>query len=387
MLDLIWLRRTRDIPRWVWADCFPPPNEGLFWFEALESAGIGDQFTFFFGLLRDDGTPIGIVPTFLFDVPLELALPPPVARLTYLVERTPFRRLARLRTFFIGSVAGEEGHLGLCRGRALTDVAPHVHAAAREQASRAGAAMLVWKDFPEADRKALDVLAESQRSVFRIPSYPSSSIPLLPGGYDAYLATMPSHRRYKMRRRLRRGAATRPMSSSIVTHPSRPELLEMFALYWQTYERGKTKFERLTPDFFDAVAKLDETVFLVQRHPQSGRMLCFMLLFDLDDRVINQFIGIDYAATEGGFPYFQLFASAYDWACTTKARVMQSGQTGYMAKLESGHTLVPLWNYCEHRNPIMNSIFRRVAQRITWDTLDDQLREWLFAHPETLPEE
>src|SRR5215831_3526014 len=80
MLELIWHRRTADIPDAVWADCFPPPHEGLFWFRALEAAGIADQFTFFFGLLRDAGAPVGIVPAFVFDLPLELVLPDAASR-------------------------------------------------------------------------------------------------------------------------------------------------------------------------------------------------------------------------------------------------------------------------------------------------------------------
>jgi hypothetical protein len=56
-----------------------------------------------------------------------------------------------------------------------------------------------------------------------------------------------------------------------------------------------------------------------------------------------------------------------------------------MAKLDMGHSLVPLWNYCEHRNPLVNRIYRDIAARITWDTLDDQLAEFLNAHPELRP--
>jgi hypothetical protein len=384
MLDLTWHRRTVDIPDAVWAECFPVPHEGLFWFRALEASGIEDQFTFFFALLRDGGAPVGVVPAFVFDLPLELVLPDAAARIASLAGRSPLRRLVRVRTFFIGSVAGEEGHVGLHPGYILREVATLVHAAARRQASDARAALLVWKDFPDSDREALDALAGATKA-FRMPSYPGSSVPLLPGGYDAYLQTLPSRHRNKMRKRLRRGSASLPMTSSLVKHPSAAQVHEMFSLYTQTYGRGPTKFERLTPEFFAEIAKFDGAAFVVLQRRDSGRMVAFMLLFDLGERVINQFIGIDYAAAEGGFAYFRLFAAAYDWACTTGARTMQSGQTGYMAKLECGHSLVPLWNYCEHRNAAVNWVLRKAAGRITWGVLDDQLREWLIAHPDALP--
>jgi hypothetical protein len=53
-----------------------------------------------------------------------------------------------------------------------------------------------------------------------------------------------------------------------------------------------------------------------------------------------------------------------------------------MAKLDIGHALVPLWNYCEHRNSAVNWIYRKGAAGIGWETLDDQLAEYLKAHPE-----
>jgi len=384
VLEVIWHSRSTDIPESVWADCFTPPWEGPFWFRALEAAGIDDQFTFFFGLLRDDGVPIGIVPAFVFDLPLALVLPDAAARVASVMQRSPLRKLASIRTFFIGNVAGEEGHVGLKDCYRLEAVAREIHAAARRQATAVAAGLLVWKDFPESDRHVLDALVEGQQ-VFRMPSYPGSTIPLVPGGYQACLASMPVQHRHKMRKKLRRGAEVLPMTTSVLRKPSPAQLRELFALYAQTYRRGTTKFERLTLEFFADIAKFDGATFVVLHHPESGRMLAFMLLFDLGERVINQFIGIDYESTQGANPYFRLFAAAYDWACTTRARVMQSGQTGYMAKLESGHALVPLWNYCEHRNPAVNWIFRKVATRITWHTLDDQLREWLIAHPDALP--
>ena len=384
MLEIVWHRRSADIPEAVWRECFAPPREGRFWFSALEAAGIDDQFTFYFGLLRDGGVPIGIVPAFVFELPLALVLPDAAGRVASWVQGSPLRRLAGIRTFFIGNVAGEEGHVGLKGRYRLERLAAEIHAAARRQATMLRAALLVWKDFPENDRAALDALIEGER-VFRMPSYPGTGIALLPGGYEACLASMPTQHRHKMRKKLRRGAEMLPTETAVIRNPSAAQLRELFALYEQTYRRGTTKFERLTLDFFASIAEFDGAAFVVLRHPQSGRMIAFTLLFDLGERVINQFIGIDYESAQDAYPYFRLFAAAYDWACTTRAAVMQSGQTGYMAKLESGHALVPLWNYCEHRNAAMNWIFRKVARHITWHTLDDQLAEWLRAHPSALP--
>jgi hypothetical protein len=382
-LELTWFERTSELPEGLWQACFSTPNEGLFWFRSLERAEITDQFRFLFGLLRLDGVPAGIVPAFLFDLPLDLVFPPRIARLVMHLARGPLRRIAFQRTLFIGNVAGEEGHVGLGQGHSLNQFADFIHREARVRAKALGAAMLVWKDFPAADRPALDALMKAGR-VFRTPSYPGTTIPIVRGGYRAFLSTLRSDRRWKINDKLRRGARKIAVVTTVTSRPDETEISEIFALFWQTYLRGETKFERLTRAFFGAIAACDESTFVIQRDAGTGKMIAFMLLFDLGERVVNQFIGIDYAAAEGGFLYFRLFAEAYEWACSTEATVMQSGQTGYMAKLDLGHKLVPLWNFCEHLNGFMNVIYRHVGSRITWQTLDEQLRAYLDAHPEAI---
>jgi len=381
MLDLSWHDRTSDIPDELWRAGFGPPREGLFWLRAIEAGTFTGQFRFQFGLLRQDGVAIGIVPAFVFDLPLKLVVPPAIARLVMPLARGPLRRFGYLRTLFVGNVGGEEGQVGLLAGHELSEFAPFLHSALRAKARALKAPMLVWKDFPASERVALDGLTRGGR-VFRAVSYPGTAIPLVRGGYAAFLGTVRSDRRWKIKNKLHRGAKALAVATSVVAKPGLDELEEIIPLFTQTVARGKTTFERLTPEFFRTIAASDESTFIVLRDAASGRMLAFMLMFDLGDRVINQFIGIDYAAAAGGFLYFRLFAAAYDWACTTRATVMRSGQTGYMAKLDLGHTLIPLWNYCEHRNSAVHWICRRIAAEIGWDTLDAQLREYLKAHPE-----
>jgi hypothetical protein len=106
-----------------------------------------------------------------------------------------------------------------------------------------------------------------------------------------------------------------------------------------------------------------------------------MLVLDLGTRVVNKYIGLDYGVADEGRLYFRLFAAAYDWAATTAARTFCSGQTGYAAKLDLGHALVPLWNVGEHRTALVNAAYRLGAKGISWSTLDPQLAQWVRAHP------
>ena len=149
---------------------------------------------------------------------------------------------------------------------------------------------------------------------------------------------------------------------------------EIFELFWQTYERGKTKFERLTPEFFNAIATEPPAHFVLLREPTTGRLAAFMLLFLVERRAINKFIGIDYELGREGRLYFQLWEQAVRWARAAGATEIQSGQTGYQVKLDVGHELVPLTNYCKHRYRLVHRLFAAVASRINWASLDDDLR-------------
>jgi hypothetical protein len=380
-LTLEWRDRADALDSALWQACFGAPREGLFWFRSFERAGLDDQFQFFYGELQRDGLPCGIVPAFVFNVPMRLVAPPALARVLDVIAVGPFEGLAFQRTFFIGSVAAEEGAVGLLPGLSLADVALTIHDAAMAKADAVGAPMRVWKDFEVADFAALKTLA-AKRGCFAMPSFPGTQASLLPGGYEAFLATQKSSRRHQVKKKLRRGFEAGPLIRYHVTAPSTTELRELFALFWQTYEKGETQFEKLNLAWFEQIAAQPESHFIVLRDAADGRAAAFMLLFDLGSRVINQFIGIDYALGEQRYLYFQLFAAAYDWAATTAATTIQSGQTGYRAKLDLGHTLVPLWNVCRHRNPLLNRLFAKVTRDVSWRTLDPDLAVWLEAHPE-----
>jgi len=376
-IRLSWHPRCADIDSVAWKRLFRPQALGLFWFKALE-AGTGQQFQFWYGQIRRDDTTVGIVPAFLFDLPLEIVLPEGVRKILDWFARGPFRRARYVRTFFIGNVAGEEGSVGLEEDLKREKVYPFIHDAARDKANALGASLVVWKDFPGGDAIVLDGLIRT-RSVSRVPSYPGTVVPVIEAGYSAFLAGQRAPHRYKIRRKFSIGESTVPVSTRIVVHPDATELSALFKLFQQTYARGTTKFESLTEDFFREIATADESTFIVLSDETTGNPVAFMLLLDLGPRVINQFIGIDYSRGNRAFLTFRLFAKAYDWAAQRGASTLWSGQTGYAAKFELGHQLVPLWNYCHHANRLINWVLSLVAPRIRMESLDDQLRTHLEA--------
>jgi Peptidogalycan biosysnthesis/recognition len=369
-----------DIPAALWDACFPPPLEGRWWYEALEASGLEDQFTFAYALLEQGGRPVGIAPLFLMTVPLGLAVPDWLKPILTVPARTlPF--LADPLTLFVGSPCSDEGALGLLPGVDRRAALLALEDALEAEAARRDAPMIVWKDFPCEYEEDFRWLA-GQRRLFRLTGFPGTLVDLPTSRKEDYLASLPARRRTELKRKLRRGAEKVDLDVEVQHHPDAKTLDEVFALFRQTYEKAPTKFEHLTRRFFAEIAAKDVSYFLILRERQSRDIVAFKLCFAVGKQEINKYIGIDYRRPREWMLYFRLWEAAVDWACKQGATSIQSGQTGYMPKLEVGHRLIPLTNYCRHRNRLLHAAFALFASRIGWKTLDDDLARFLKTHPE-----
>ncbi len=400
MFSIKWVKSEAEIPSQLWEECFPPPFEGRWWYSVLERSGLESQFQFSYGLLSSQGKLIGIVPVFLNDVPIELVAPDAIAAgLRILSKAIP--SCGYQRTLFVGSPCADEGTVGLIPGINLDEVVTFIHVEVIKLATLLKAPMIVWKDFPGADECALDILCTNGQA-FKMTSYPGTVVHLQEATMDAYLKGLKSSHRHNLLKKLKRSKQKFPLQVSTIQIPTDKELDEIFALFWQTYERGKTKFERLDKKFFSLIAQQKEAWFVMLREPVTaspidpntanasstdpsptqGKLVAFMLCFLIGDRIINKFIGLDYSQPKEASLYFRLWEAAVEWTVSHGIKELQSGQTGYRFKLDIGNSLIPLFNYCQNRNPLINFIFAKVASTVSWASLDEDLRTYIEAHPE-----
>jgi predicted N-acyltransferase len=249
------------------------------------------------------------------------------------------------------------------------------------EAQRLQASMLVWKDFPKSYDNDLRWLTE-QRRMFRMVSFPSTIVSFPTSRKNDYFAMLKSSRRYNLKKKLRQSKEQLDVQVEVVQAPDASTVDDLFRLFWQTYNRSTTKFEVLNKRYFEIVATKPVSNFVILRERHSGEMVAFMQCFKLGDRIINKFIGIDYGRPKECFLYFRLWDAAVDWALGCGAISMQSGQTGYGAKIEIGHQLISLANYGLHRNWLLHRVFSAVAKRICWETLDSDLAHFIMAHPD-----
>jgi len=377
--EVEFLKKSTQIPNGLWDACFHVPGEGRWWYEALDQSGIDDQFTFFYGLIKHLGCQVGIAPIFTMDVPVEQVAPHEFLRLLRLVGKIVPSVLYQ-RTLFVGSPVLDESRVGLISHVNRRAALLALQVALEKKAAEIRAPLIVWKDFPESSSADLNWLAQ-QRRLFRVISFPNTMVEFGSHRKEDYFAAMKGSRRRKLKTKLRRSRELVALSVEIIQRPDPKTLDDIFGLFWQTYEKSVSKFERLNRKFFEVVAEKQATHFIVLREEVSREMIAFMLCFDMGERLINMFIGIDYKRPKEWMLFFRLWEAAVDLALSRGFTAIVSGRSAYEAKIETGHKLVPLNNYCRHSNILLHTIYGIVAQRIDWASLDGALARFLKAHP------
>jgi len=369
-----------QIPNGLWAACFQPPAEGRWWYETLDQSGIEDQFTFFYGLIEHLGRPVGIAPGFVMDVPVEQVAPQEFLRLLRPVGKIVPSVLCQ-RTVFVGSPVLDEGRVGLVSHVNRRTALLSLQVALEKKADELRAPLIVWKDFPESSSADLNWLSQERR-LFRVISFPNTIVEFPSRRKEDYFAAMKGSRRRNLKKKLRLSREHVALSVEIVQRPDAKTLDEIFELFWQTYEKSATKFERLNRKFFEVISEKPATIFIILREKTTGEMIAFMLCFDMGERLINMFIGMDYSRPKEWMLFFRLWEAVVDLALSRGFCAIVSGRSSYEAKIEMGHKLVPLNNYCRHRNIFLHSIYRIFAQTIHWASMDEALARFLKTHPD-----
>jgi hypothetical protein len=369
-----------QIPDDLWDACFLPPTEGRWWYETMEQSDIEDQFTFLYALITDPSGPVGIAPAFFMDVPIAQVAPPALLRLLRLVGKMVPSMLSQ-RILFVGSPCIDESAIGFLSHVNRREALLSLQLALEDKAKEIGAALIVWKDFPESFSDDLDWLSQERR-LFRVVSFPGTLAELPSTSKEDYFAAMKGANRRNLQRKLRRSREQVTLSIEVVQSPDAKTLDEIFDLFWQTYQKSTTKFERLNRKFFESIATKEATQFVILREKATGEMVAFHLCFDMGNRLVNRYIGLDYRRPKEWMLYFRVWEATVDLALMRGLPAIWSGQLAYTAKLELGHKLVPLNNYCRHRNIVLHHLSRLLGQRVNWASLDEGLAHFLKAHPD-----
>ena len=352
-----------------WNALFPGELEDWSYYRATERAGLAEFSWLYFGV-RAGGALRAAVPAFVVDYRLDTTLSGPLKRVTDALTRV-FPRLLTQRMLSLGSPVAEICHLGFApdstpdeRQRLLDAILDSVEQYAKDHRLR----MIAVKDAPAA-QDALCAAAARAHGLRRQPGLPTGFLDIRYADVDAYLASLSAGTRRDMRRKLKAAAALRVEWRRDIDGISE----DVMRLYEATYARAEFDFEKLTPDYFSGVLReLGERASCVT-YWLGERLVAFNLVLHDRERLIDKFLGMDYAVARDYNLYFVSWIENVRWCIANGVPLYQSGQGLHREKVRLGSRLAANWLWYRHRNPVLDAIFAAVEKLARLDRHDPEL--------------
>lgn len=131
---------------------------------------------------------------------------------------------------------------------------------------------------------------------------------------------------------------------------------EVWQLYHNVLARAENVFERLTPEFFRALAGFEQSRIVLARDRESRRIVGMELLLCGDSVVQDLYTGIDYTYDADARLYFNLVYPVIGFAGEKGYRCLSLGQTSYDFKARIGATPYPTFLFVRHRNALIHKL-------------------------------
>ena len=359
----------------AWRRAFQNKCKDHRYYEIVDETLEGDFEHRYFVLEDDAGNARAIQPVFFVRQNLVEGVPGKIRSLVDLI-RKKFPRFLTMRVLMIGCAAGA-GDLDACDEKDEAWVTAALLASLRNYARQNRASLVVLKDFPAKYRPALE--AFSSNGYARIPSMPMTRLPLHYHDWDEYFRTLSKATRKDLRRKFRK-AERAPKIDMKVVNDITPYVDEIYPLYLRVHERSPLKFERLTKDYFRAIAQQmpERAYFFIWQ--QSGKIVAFSFCLVCEGAIYDECIGLDYSVALDLHLYFYTLRDIISWSLQQGLKYYYSNPLNYEAKLHLDCELVPLDLYVMHTSVLLNRIFRRIIKYLGPTRHDPFLRKFPNAH-------
>lgn len=357
-----WTERLSDLCCKDWERCYGSGNALTSYAlqRALERSKLAD--TFHYLRLYCDGHLVAIISCFTQRYSLtDLATPWLQDGITTLRKLYP--NLLRPKFFIVGSPIATCTHmLGLTMEPSHPGYLLLIQAIAREIGCKAFEMKAKYICIKELDEGLCEQLKPTWANEFVICRSPDTTyIYTAPVVGLSYVDNMLSRYRvaFKKRKRDFEEAGLR----WVIADDFGPYVDKLHHLYLNVLSRSRTKFERLTPEFFHAINE--------ELKKQSYVLLCLdgksIVAFELmlrGEQLHPLYLGMDYRYRDAGALYFNCLYRIIEESQRQNLRFVELGQTSYGAKFSIGAVSSPLYFYIKHVNPLCHWLLRRFRKSI-----------------------
>lgn len=377
-MEIVVATSIEIFPAAEWNRLFPGELENWAYYHAVERSQLPGFHWLYFGV-RERGILTAAVPAFVTDYRLDTTVTGALRTVIGFVRRI-FPGFLRQRMLAFGSPVAETCHLGfdartnhVDHQRLLNFIFEHAELAAKSER----AAMIAVKDASAAQNDLWNDTARSHR-LRRQPGLPTAMLTVNFASVDDYLKSLSHATRKDMRRKLKSSAEIR-----VEWRDDIDDILDdVMRLYAATRQRAEYEFEELTRDYFRDV--------LAEARPRArcstfwieGKLVAFNLLLHDERRLIDKFLGMDYAVAREHNLYFYTWLENVRYCIAHGIRVYQSGQGMHHEKIRLGSRLSANWLWYRHRNRFIDGVLAQLEPLARLDRNDPALT-MLDADPRT----
>lgn len=353
-----------------WNALFPDELEDWSYYRAVEDSGLADFSWLYFGVRDADGLLRAAVPAFVTDYRLDTTLSGALKRLADWLTRH-FPHLLRQKMLSLGSPVSEVCHLGFAPGtttdeqrRLLGEILARAETFAQETLVR----MIAVKD-ASAAQDALWAAVAKAHGLRRQPGLPTAFIDMHFASVDDYLGSLSRATRKDIRRKLKDASGLRTQWRDSIDGIED----EVMRLYKSTHANAQFSFEELTPAYFRGVLREMGGRARCATYWLGEQLVAFNLVLHDGKRLIDKFLGMDYAVAREYNLYFYTWIENVRRCIELNVGIYQSGQGLHALKRRLGSRLSANWLWYRHRNRMIDAIFALVERMARLDRQDPEL--------------
>jgi predicted N-acyltransferase len=365
MIDVAAHASIDAIPAADWNRLFPRELEDHAYLRAIERAGLaGFRYQYF--VARNGSRLLAAVAAFITDYRLDTTVQGGFRRTTEILAGI-FPRLVRVPMLSLGSPVTER-----CRVGFAPDSTPAQHAAWLDAilahmetvAAREKLGMLAVKDAP-LDEPAWQQVCP-RHGLRALPGLPGATLDVPWHDVDGYLESLGASMRKDLRRKWRTGAALKIEWRTDLAGIAD----EVQRLYRETLAHAELLFEELTPAYFENVlGGMPGRAFCVT-YSETGRLVAFNLMLRDSERLLDKFLGMDYAAMDRYNLYHVSWLENIRFCIEHGIGVYESGQGLHAEKRRLGSSLHANALWYRHRNRFADRVLARLEKLASLDRFD-----------------
>lgn len=350
----------------VWQALLPQSLEDYNYHLAFALAEI-DGFKTGCVTIFDSGKPVFVAPIFVMDYALDTTLQGKLKAFTTKL-RDFFPGLMMLRLICVGSAVTDSAQLGFNNINA--EVIQILNQKLELIAIQEKASVIAFKDMTARDLLQLKTpLQDLGYSL--VDNMPVAKNDIKFSDLDDYLASLSYATRKGLRRKMKSFAQL-----NIEEHNTMPpNMHEIYPLYLNCYEKSELKFEKLTLDFFENLAKLMPNNCRFVLYYLDKKLIGFNCLLHGNGVLMDKYIGLDYAKSLEVNLYSLSWLHNIQMCIRDGFHTFQSGQAAYETKLSLGANLEQTYIVFKHRNRFINPFLKLVSQLLAYGNFDPALKK------------